>query len=352
MKKRNLWVILTGVVIGLAALALTALGNPGNMGFCIACFIRDTAGALKLHSAEVVQYVRPEIVGMILGATIISILTKEFKPRGGSSPMTRFIIAVVVMVGALMFLGCPLRMMLRVGGGDLNALIGLVGFVGGIFVGTLWMRGGFTLRRAYEQSLAEGAAMPAVVAVMMALALLVPSLFASSESGPGSMHAPVIIALLIGLVVGGLCQRSRFCTVAASRDAILFQDFSMLWGFAAVIVTTIVGNLILGKFHLSFADQPIAHTDGLWNFLGMALVGWGSVLLGGCPLRQVILAGEGNSDAAVTVLGFTVGAAVCHNFGLASSAKGPTVNGMIAVVAGFVILVVVGLLNRERSASV
>ena len=143
---------------------------------------------------------------MILGATIISILTKEFKPRGGSSPMTRFIIAVVVMVGALMFLGCPLRMMLRVGGGDLNALIGLVGFVGGIFVGTLWMRGRFTLRRAYEQSLAEGAAMPAVVAVMMALALLVPSLFASSESGPGSMHAPVIIALLIGLVVGGLCS--------------------------------------------------------------------------------------------------------------------------------------------------
>ena len=352
MKKSNLWVIVTGVVIGLAALVLTALGNPGNMGFCIACFIRDTSGALKLHSAEVVQYVRPEIVGMILGATIISMLTKEFKPRGGSSPMTRFIIAMVVMVGALIFLGCPLRMMLRVGGGDLNALVGLVGFIGGIFVGTLWMRGGFTLRRAYEQSLTEGAAMPIVVAVVLALAVFVPSLFASSESGPGSMHAPVIIALLIGLVVGGLCQRSRFCTVAASRDAMMFQDYSMLWGFAAVIVTTIVGNLVLGKFHLSFADQPVAHTDGLWNFLGMALVGWGSVLLGGCPLRQVILTGEGNSDAAVTVLGFAVGAAVCHNFGLASSAKGPTFNGMIAVVAGFVILVLVGLLNRERSENV
>ena len=35
----------------------------------------------------------------------------------------------------------------------------------------------------------------------------------------------------------------------------------------------------------------------------MALVGWGSVLLGGCPLRQLILAGEGNGDSAVTVLG-------------------------------------------------
>ena len=38
MKKENLFVILTGVVIGIAALVLTALGNPANMGFCIACF--------------------------------------------------------------------------------------------------------------------------------------------------------------------------------------------------------------------------------------------------------------------------------------------------------------------------
>lgn len=348
MKKRYFWVILTGFVIGVAALALTALGNPGNMGFCIACFIRDTSGALKLHSAEAVQYVRPEIIGMILGAMIVSILAKEFKPRGGSSPMTRFMLAIVVMVGALMFLGCPLRMMLRIGGGDLNALIGLVGFLAGIFVGTLWLRGGFTLKRAYAQSITEGAMLPVIVAVLMALSAFVPSLFAASESGPGAAHAPILISLGIGLVVGGLCQRSRFCTVAASRDAMLFKDFSMLWGFLAVIVTSIVGNLILGKFHLSFADQPIAQTDGLWNFLGMALVGWGSVLLGGCPLRQVILAGEGNSDAAVTVTGFLVGAAICHNFGLASSAKGPTMNGMIAVVAGFVILVVIGLTNRER----
>ena len=268
MKKRNFWVILTGVVIGIAAIALTALGNPGNMGFCIACFLRDTSGALKLHSAEAVQYVRPEIVGMILGALIISMLTREFKPRGGSSPMTRFVIAVVVMIGALMFLGCPLRMMLRVGGGDLNAVIGLVGFIAGIFVGTLWMRGGFSLKRAYAQSMTEGLMLPIIAAAIMLLSVLLPSLFAASESGPGSMHAPILIALVVGLVVGGLCQRSRFCTVAASRDAMMFKDFSMLWGFVAVIVTTIVGNLILGKFHLSFADQPVAHTDGLWNFLG------------------------------------------------------------------------------------
>ena len=64
---KNNWLILvTGLVIGIAALVLGAHGNPGNMGFCIACFLRDTAGALGLHGAEVVQYFRPEIVGILL----------------------------------------------------------------------------------------------------------------------------------------------------------------------------------------------------------------------------------------------------------------------------------------------
>lgn len=351
MTKKRWAVIGVGALIGVIAVVLTVLGNPGNMGFCIACFLRDIAGATKLHTAGAVQYVRPEIIGLVLGATIIAAIKGEFKPRGGSSPMLRFVIAIFVMIGALMFLGCPLRMMLRIGGGDLNAIIGLVGFVLGIFVGTLWLRKGFSLKRTYPQSLAEGGVFPAMMLVLFLASLLIPSIFAATEAGggPGALHAPIIASLIAGLLVGALAQRTRFCTVAASRDAIMFKDFNMLFGFLAVIVFCIIGNLIAGKFHLSFADQPVAHTDGLWNFLGMALVGWGSVLLGGCPLRQLILAGEGNSDSAVTVTGYIVGAAICHNFGLASSAKGPTVNGMIMVVVGFVVLAVVGLTNRERN---
>ena len=41
-------VIVSGLVLGGAAAILVKLGNPGNMGFCIACFERDIAGALGL----------------------------------------------------------------------------------------------------------------------------------------------------------------------------------------------------------------------------------------------------------------------------------------------------------------
>ncbi|MDO4572691.1 MAG: YedE family putative selenium transporter, partial [Clostridia bacterium] len=329
MKKR-LAVIGTGAFIGLVALLLSAFGNPANMGFCIACFIRDIAGSTHLHSAGAVAYMRPEIAGIVLGACVMALIGREFRPSGGSSPVTRFIIAAFVMIGALMFLGCPLRMMLRIGGGDLNALVGLAGFAAGLLAGVLWLRSGFSLKRAHPQARSEGLVFPILLAVLLALSLLFPTLFASTEAGggPGALRAAVWLSLIAGLAVGALCQRVRFCTAAAGRDAMLFKDFTMLWGFLALIVVTIAGNLILGKFSLSFADQPVAHTDGLWNFLGMALVGWGSVLLGGCPLRQLILAGEGNSDSGVAVMGFLAGAAVSHNFSLASSAAGPTQQGM------------------------
>ena len=93
--------------MGVAALVLTKLGNPANMGFCIACFERDIAGAVGLHSAAKVQYVRPEIIGLVLGAFIMALAGKEFRPQAGSSPATRFVLGAFVMIGALVFLGLP-----------------------------------------------------------------------------------------------------------------------------------------------------------------------------------------------------------------------------------------------------
>lgn len=147
--------------------------------------------------------------------------------------------------------------------------------------------------------------------------------------------------------MGILAQKTRLCMVGGTRDMIMFKDSYLLSGFLAILIFAFIGNLILGYFNLGFAEQPVAHTDGLWNFLGMVLVGWGSVLLGGCPLRQLILAGEGNADSSVTIMGSLVGAAIVHNFGLASSPAGATVNGQIAVLICFVLVLVISLINSE-----
>lgn len=340
-------IVLAGVVVGIIALILVALGNPKNMGFCIACFERDIAGALGLHRAEIVQYIRPEIIGLVIGAFITAFAGKEFQSKGGSSPITRFFLGIAVMIGALMFLGCPLRMILRIGGGDLNAIVGLVGFTIGIGIGVLFLNKGFSLKRNYKTSTFDGFVMPTAAIGLLILLIATPAFIFFSKEGPGSQHAPMAVALGCGLFVGVLAQKTRLCMVGGIRDLIMFKQNHLLLGFITIIVVVGVGNLALGNFKLGFVEQPVAHVDGLWNFMGMLLVGWGSVLLGGCPLRQLILSGEGNSDSGVTVFGMIIGAAIAHNFALASSGKGPTPNGQMAVIICLVFLVVVSVVNSD-----
>lgn len=356
MKNEKKAIVAAGLVIGVISALLVFFGNPVNMGFCIACFLRDTAGALGFHSTPVVQYIRPEIIGLVLGACIMAMVSGEFKARGGSAPITRFILAVFVMIGCLMFLGCPFRMILRLAGGDLNALFGLAGFIVGILAGVFFLNKGYSLKRTYKLPVGEGMVFPAMEAALLVLLVTAPAFihFTEAGGGPGGSHAAILVSLAAGLIVGVLAQRTRLCMVGGIRDMVLFKESRLLLGFIAIFVMALIGNLILSAvtggtfFKLGMTGQAVSHTDGLWNFLGMLLAGYGCVLLGGCPLRQLILAGEGNTDSAVAILGLMVGAAFCHNFGLASSGEGPTANGKIAVIIGLAAVTVIACINTFR----
>ena len=112
----RLGVIVTGAAIGVIAAVLQKLGNPPNMGVCVACFSRDIAGAVGLHRAAVVQYLRPEIIGFVLGALAAAMARREWRARAGSAPIARFFLGVLAAIGALAFLGCPWRALLTLHG--------------------------------------------------------------------------------------------------------------------------------------------------------------------------------------------------------------------------------------------
>ncbi|SCY94536.1 YedE family putative selenium transporter [Alkaliphilus peptidifermentans] len=338
-------IIATGGIIGLFGALLVKFGNPVNMGVCVACFFRDIAGGLGLHRASVVQYLRPEISGFILGAFGMAKVKGEFKPRGGSSPLLRFILGFFLMIGALVFLGCPLRMILRLANGDLNAITGIIGYTAGIWVGIQFLKRGFTLGKSTTNSTAAGYTMPIFAVAILLLLVAAPTFIFFSESGPGSMAAPVTLALGAGLLIGALLQRTRLCTAGGFRDAMLIKDYHYMIGLIGIFVFALLGNVIFNfeTFKIGFEGQPIAHNDHLWNFLGMSLAGITAVLLGGCPLRQTILAGEGDGDATITIIGLMAGAAFAHNFGLAASPAGVTTNGKVAVIIGIIVALAIGL---------
>ncbi len=341
-----------GLLVGALGVLLVVLGNPKNMGVCVVCFLRDIGGALGLHRAAIVQNLRMEVPGFILGSFLAAVLFGEFKSRGGSNPILRFFMGAMVSITALVFLGCPLRMVLRLAAGDLNAVIGLIGFACGIAVGIYFLKRGFTLGRSYPQHKVAGAVGPAFAIFLVVLAVAAPAFIFRSESGPGSMAAPLLYSLGAGLLIGAVAQRTRLCMVGGIRDMIMFKDSHLLLGFIAIFVVALIGNLLAGSFNLGFADQPVAHTNHFYNFLGMLATGLGAALLGGCPLRQLILAGEGDSDAMVTVMGLIVGAATAHNFGLAASPAGVPVNGQIANWVILALFVLIGFTAHETRKTI
>jgi len=358
------WGIITaGAAIGILAPLLQYLGNPPNMGICVACFERDIAGALGLHRAAVVQYIRPEIIGFVLGSTIAALLFREFRARAGSAPIVRFVLGMFAMIGALAFLGCPWRALLRLAAGDLNALVGLAGLAVGIAIGVQFLKSGYNLGRSGRTYSAVGWIMPVAMLGLLLLAMFEPefseggAIFAST-TGPGSMHAALGVSLVAGLIIGFLAQRTRFCTMGSIRDVILMGDTHLIGGVGALLVAAFATNLILGQVSFGVFGQPVAHSSHLWNFAGMTLAGLAFALAGGCPGRQLFLSGEGDSDAGVFVLGMIVGAGFAHNFDLAGkpdsvsdgvrTVGGVSNYGMIALVLGLAVCLVIGFTMREK----
>lgn len=350
-------ILVAGAVIGLAAVLLQYAGNPANMGVCVACFLRDIAGALGLHQAAPVQYLRPEIPAFVLGSLLASLHGGEFRSRAGSAPVLRFFLGMSAMAGALIFLGCPWRVLLRLAGGDGNALLGFAGLLSGVFVGTRFRKAGFTLPDSVAQSTFSGLAMPlAAVALLLAALFLAPGaenpglgwLWASAK-GPGSQHAPILASLAGGLLIGVLAQRSRFCTVGSLGELFNGRQKHLIFGVATFLLAAFVGNLVLGQFKPGFEGQPVAHTAGLWNYLGMLVAGLAFSLAGGCPGRQLILAGEGSGDAGAFVLGMLTSAALAHNMGWASSPAGPGPNALAVVLVALSFCLAVGWFNRRTA---
>ena len=348
------WPVVAGAALGIVAPLLTYNGNPGNMGFCAACFLRDTAGSLGLHHASPLQYLRPELIGLVLGALASAFLSKEFKPRGGSAPLARISLGFFAMLGALIFLGCPWRAYLRLGGGDLTAIAGIVGLFAGVLGGIFFANRGFSLGKSKEQSQSSGLIGPIFAVILLVLALTQFKFgenlaIYTSEKGPGAQHAAIWMSLAGGLLLGVLMQKSRFCTIGAFRNFVLFRDTHLLNGVIALIVFAAITNALLGQFHLGFEKQPIAHNDYLYNFLSMALCGLCFALGGGCPGKQLVNIGEGNNDSALFVLGMLLGAAAAHNFGLAAAPSGVAAFTPHVLVAGFAVCLYIALTNKSEA---
>ena len=351
MKKEYNWtlisVIISGVLLGVGGVILEKYGNPFRTGICVSCFMKNIAGSLGLHANSRMQYIRPEIIGFILGAFFVSILRNEFDARGGQSPVIRFVLGILMMIGAGVYLGCPIKLFYRISGGEVMSLIGLSGLIAGVWIGGKYIRSGFSLGEVRRLKRIEGIFTPAFALVLLLFIFRKPSFILQSVNGPGTSFSPVYLSLFIGLIIGGICYYSRYCVLGSINNFILGREMTLLYGSIAFLVSAFLSYIFINDFQFGTIAYQGSSPSYIWDFLGMGLVGFSGALAGGCPFRQLVLAGSGDSDAGITVLGLLAGGAMSQNFNMNSSADGVTFNGQIAVLLGFVLCIVIGLTSRE-----
>ena len=97
-----------------------------------------------------------------------------------------------------------------------------------------------------------------------------------SVKGPGAMHAPLLLALIVGLGIGFLAQRSRFCTMGAIRDMVLFGQIHLLTGFIGLVVFAFLTNCFWDSSNraLRISRWPTPCTSGIspaWPWPGLHL---------------------------------------------------------------------------------
>ncbi len=345
---QTLPMVILGALFGLIAAILALAGNPANTGICASCFLVNVAGSLGLHSSLSSTYLRPEILAIVIGSFLVAFSTGEFKSRGSGAGILKFIGGAFLIFGCEVFIGCPIKMLLRIAGGGAVALSGLFGLTAGVFLAALFLRDGFSLFSEARRREVAGVALPLLAFLILIASSSGVYAFAAGVLGSSARHAPFALSLAFGLAAGVIGQRTRFCITGSFKNVFLgriFHDMSAVLAFFGAVLFL---NLVTGGFRPSFLLEPGAHTDVTWAFLAMGMVGFGSILIHGCPFRQLVLAGTGDTDAAWAVMGMLAGAALTVSLGISSTAAGVSMNGKLAVLTGWVFFLIMAVIGKRR----
>lgn len=142
-----------------------------------------------------------------------------------------------------------------------------------------------------------------------------------------------LVTLTLGILVGYLAQRSGFCSIGGFRDFFLFRHTRILSGYVALILFSFLGYLLfwilapaaMEHFSWALTSGVLTPVPGAPAGLGPAaslpvavvsgfLVGFICIILGGCPLRQTVMASEGNVKAGFFLLGMCVASPIFAAF--------------------------------------
>ena len=143
--------VVYGVVVGVLAVVVgqwLKVSPPAAYGLCSACHGRDLADWVLNHVEGKNLFVTAAgagwpvltVVGLVFGSFLASRRNGEFSSINLGGNVRQFAYGAIVMGAALFVGGCPTRIIIRSGYGDLAGILALGGVAVGIVAATLSMR--------------------------------------------------------------------------------------------------------------------------------------------------------------------------------------------------------------------
>lgn len=117
----------------------------------------------------------------------------------------------------------------------------------------------------------------------------------------------------LGVFLGFVLQRGRFCLNTAFRDILYIKDFTVFRAYVLALVVTMLGANILEQLNVLRLDQARQEFAWVANIVGGYLFGVGMVLAGGCASGTWYRVGEGLVGSWMAALGFMLGSAATKN---------------------------------------
>lgn len=118
--------------------------------------------------------------------------------------------------------------------------------------------------------------------------------------------------IIIGMLMGLICQRSRFCIVKAFRDPFMTGEADGSVGVMAGLMIGLFGFTIIKYFGIGVGDIAIRAREMTWVFphflfraiIGGFIFGVGMTIAGGCAVGTLWRVGEGQVKLWASALGF------------------------------------------------
>ncbi len=342
------WPVWVGaVILGALNIVLFAINSPWGASGGINNWGENLYGLLGFSAFEGTTPMGSSIFAMlalmlIVGSFIGALFSKEFAlrvpPKGEMAK--GFIGGGLMAIGATVGLGCTVASFFS----GVPALSGgAIIFTVGLFVGVIvalkylmWEMERFPMLSSGKSYTwlaakpAKGKTQVYIGWVVFALILILSYTYAPNNP---IMSWYIIIGLLMGLI----SQRSRFCIVKAFRDPFMTGEASGATGIIAGMVVTLFGFTAIKYFGIGIGDAGIRTQEMTWVFshfwakalIGGFIFGLGMTVAGGCAAGTLWRVGEGQVKLWFSALAFIL------IMPLSNKAIVPLVNKIIPHQAGF-----------------